>query len=66
MARLDLAAQESIHRRPSKDGDEQDAFTGWRHVLCYLDRAGKAKAVKQRHNRRTRRQVREQLKGERP
>lgn len=62
MARIDLPTRESINRRPAKDGDEQDVFTGWRHVLCYLDRAGKAKQVKARHNRRERRQVRQQIK----
>ncbi len=28
--------------------DEQDAFTGWRKVLCYIQRAGVRKAVKAR------------------
>lgn len=63
---MDLPTQEAIYRRTAKQWEEQDAFTAWRRVLCYMDRSGVAKSVKARHNRRNRRQVREQLKGERP
>lgn len=62
---MDLPTQESIHRRPAKNGDEQDAFTPWRHLLCCFTRPGVSKANKQRHNRRTRRQVRQKLNEER-
>lgn len=42
--------------------DEHDAFTGWRHVLCYVQRAGVRKRVKQRSHRRDRRVARMDLK----
>lgn len=35
--------------------EEQDAFTSWRKVYAYLQRAGAVKQVKQRANRRERR-----------
>ena len=63
---MDFPERESTHRRPTKDGDEQDALTQWRHALCSFNRPGVAKHAKQRHNRRTRRQMRQQLKGEQP
>jgi hypothetical protein len=37
-------------------GGEQDAFTGWRHVLCYLQRAGTRSEIKRRARRRERRE----------
>jgi len=36
-------------------GDEQDAFTAWRHLYCYLSRAGAVKRVKVRAHRYDRR-----------
>lgn len=36
--------------------EEHDVHTGWRAVLCSYRRAGKAKAVKRRSNRRERRE----------
>lgn len=41
--------------RPVETGEEQDAFTGWRSVLCYMQRAGTVKAVKRRYHRKERR-----------
>lgn len=37
---------------------EQDAFTGWRHVLCYMQRPGVRKAAKKLSHRRDRRAAR--------
>jgi hypothetical protein len=39
-------------------GDEFDAFTGWRHVLAGMHRAGVRKAIKRRSHRIDRRQQR--------
>lgn len=38
--------------------DEQDAFTGWRKVLCYIQRAGVRKSIKARSHRKDRRKAR--------
>jgi hypothetical protein len=35
-------------------GDEYDAFTDWRHYLCYLQRAGVRKAIKRDSHRKDR------------
>jgi hypothetical protein len=38
--------------------DEFDAFTGWRHLLTSMQRAGARKAIKKRSHRKDRRQAR--------
>ena len=46
----------SMGRRPvAGNGLEQDAFTGWRKVLCYMGRPGVTKKVKRMANKRDRR-----------
>jgi hypothetical protein len=47
-------------KRPPHGGDEQDAFTAWRHLLYW--RPGQRQAVKRRASRRTRRQARQALR----
>lgn len=42
-------------RAVAGNGLEQDAFTGWRKVLCYMDRPGVVKKVKRMANKRDRR-----------
>lgn len=44
--------------------DERDVFTRWRHVLCYVQRAGVRKAIKQRSHRRDRRAARQSIRNE--
>jgi hypothetical protein len=39
-------------KRPPKNGEEQDAFTPWRHYLYW--KPGQRKAIKRRANRRER------------
>jgi hypothetical protein len=51
----------SMGRRPAKHSDEYDVVTGWRHFLCYMQRAGVTSAVKKRMNRRERRQSKRNL-----
>lgn len=41
--------------------DEWDAFTGWRHLLAYLQRPGARKRIKARLHRIDRRQARQRL-----
>jgi hypothetical protein len=40
---------------------EQDAYTSWRHLYCYLQRAGAVKAIKQETHRRERRTARQEI-----
>jgi hypothetical protein len=42
--------------------EEQDAYTGWRKVMCYLQRAGKVKAIKRRTHRRERREAKREIR----
>jgi hypothetical protein len=49
-------------RRAILTGDEQDVHTGWRHLLVCFQRAGKAKRVKQRTNKRERREGRDEIR----
>jgi len=48
------------HREKLKDGDEQDAFTGWRHMMHW--RTGALRAIKKRFNKRVRKNARKALK----
>ena len=59
---MDFPTREATHRRPAKDGDEQDVFTRWRHVIKTYERPGVTKQAKQRHNRRERRQTKQRIK----
>lgn len=38
------------------NADEQDAYTRWRRLLCYTQRAGVVKAIKRRTHKRERRE----------
>lgn len=42
--------------------DEVDAFTGWRHVLAYVQRPGVRKSIKRKANRRERRAAKGELR----
>lgn len=45
--------------------DEVDAFTGWRHLYCYLTRAGVKADIKRKYRRRERHEAKRNLrKGE--
>lgn len=52
----------AMGRRPIRDYDEQDAYTGWRAVLCCMQRAGAVKKVKRRTHRRERREARDAIR----
>lgn len=42
---------------------EYDIVTGWRHVLCFTQRAGACSGVKKGMRRRERHDVRQKLRG---
>lgn len=46
-------------------GEEQDAYTRWRKLLCWTQRAGAVKAVKTRTHRRERREGKQEIKEQR-
>jgi len=41
--------------------EEQDAYTPWRRLLCYTQRAGVVKSIKARTHRRERREARAEI-----
>ena len=45
-------------RRAIVSWDEDDAYTSWRHVYCYLQKAGAVKYIKRKTHRRERREAR--------
>lgn len=52
---VNLVTMRSEHRTTA---DEYDAFTGWRHVVVRMGRAGVRKVIKTRSHRVDRRQAR--------
>lgn len=44
--------------------DEQDAYTGWRRVLCCYQRAGAVRKVKRATHRRERREARAEIRAQ--
>lgn len=51
-----------VTRRRVVTSEELDVHTRWRHVLCYLHRAGAKAAVKRRTNRRERREGQREIR----
>jgi len=49
-------------RRLMPEWDEQDAYTGWRHVLARFSRAGVVARVKRRTHRRERREAKDAIR----
>ena len=47
-----------------KGFDEEDAFTGWRHLLCYLQKPGAKSYIKRKARRRERHQAKAQIRKE--
>jgi hypothetical protein len=50
-----------MNRIPLKGGAEFDALTGWRKVLCYLDRPGVTKKIKRKYNKRVRAYAKQEI-----
>ena len=44
-----------------KGGDEYDVVGSWRKLYCYLQRAGVAKSIKKKMNKRSRRDAKRKL-----
>ena len=44
-----------------KGGDEYDLVSNWRKLYCYLQRAGVAKSIKKKMNKRARKDVKRKL-----
>jgi hypothetical protein len=57
-------ARHSMGRQAIVTADEQDAYTGWRKIYCYLHRAGVVKAIKRDTHRRVRREARAEIRRE--
>jgi hypothetical protein len=53
----------AAHQIPPRGGIEQDVFSGWRKVLCYLAKPRICKWAKRQYNRRQRRQQRQEERG---
>lgn len=53
-----MATKPSMGRRQIVSWDEDDAYTSWRHVYCYLQKAGAVKYIKRKTHRRERREAR--------
>lgn len=53
-----------MSRRRVVTTDEQDLYTGWRHVLFW--QRGERKKIKKRTHRRERREARAEIEQERP
>lgn len=50
-----LATHEGFGRRDARwRAEDYDAHTPWRHLLCYMQRAGVAKGIKSAYNKRSR------------
>ena len=52
----------SMGRRRAWSWFEQDAFSPWRDVLVYMQRAGTVRKAKRQANKRDRRQARQELR----
>lgn len=52
-------------RQTLKGGSEYDVTVkGWRRVYCYLSRAGVAKKIKRKMNKRARQEAKKQMENE--
>ena len=51
-------------KRRRVNGDEQDAYSQWRHLLCYLQRAGVVKKIKRSTHKRERREGKREARSE--
>lgn len=48
------------HRSKLTNGDEFDAFSRWRRILCYMQRPGIVAKIKRQHNKRIRKEARQE------
>ena len=57
-----MAKRVAMGRRAIVTCAEQDAFTGWRNVLCYIQRPGVVAKIKRGANKRERQQARRDIR----
>jgi hypothetical protein len=51
-------------KRRAVNGDEQDAYSQWRHLLCYLQRPGVVKKIKRATHKRERQEGKREARSE--
>lgn len=56
----------SMGRQAIDGWQEQDAYTSWRKLYCYLQRAGAVKSIKRGTHRRMRREALAEIRREMP
>ena len=49
-------------KRPIRGWAQQDAFTGWRKMMCYLKRAGATSSIKREARRRERHDAKKSIR----
>lgn len=59
-----MVARRSMGRRRAVNGEEADAYSKWRHVLCYLSRPGAVRQIKKRTHKRERQEARAAIRKE--
>ena len=52
----------TMERRAIVTWSEEDAYTSWRQVYCYLNKAGAVAWIKSRTHRRARREAKKALR----
>lgn len=57
-----MTTKPSMGRRQIKSWDEDDAYTSWRQVYCYLNKAGAVKYIKRKTHRRERREAKRAIR----
>ena len=57
-----MPTKPSMGRRAIVGWDEDDAYTSWRHVYCYLAKAGAVKFIKTKTHRRERREAKRAIR----
>ena len=57
-----MATKPSMGRRAIVSWDEDDAYTSWRQVYCYLAKAGAVKYIKRKTHRRERREAKRAIR----
>lgn len=57
-----MSTRPSMGRRRIVGWDEQDAYTPWRRVYCYLSKPGAVAYIKRKTHRRDRHEARDRIR----
>jgi hypothetical protein len=57
-----MGKRSAMGRRAIVSWDEGDAYTPWRKVYCYLQKAGAVKYIKRKTHRRERREAKREIR----